>query len=150
VPLNFQWVRPKGYAEQPKTLGENLLKRRKELSLFQRDIAKRLGVKVWTYLLWEQDRARPTVRYYPVIFDFLGYDPFPVPATLGERLASKRRELGLSISQAAEQLGVDEGTFSRWESDRWKPRMSATTVQAFLALQPSANSSAWKKSNVGV
>jgi hypothetical protein len=91
---------------------------------------------MWTYLLWEQDRARPTVRYYPAIFCFLGCDPFPAPVTLGERLASKRRQLGLSIKQAAARLGVDEGTFNRWENGSWKPRMSGSIVQRFLALQP--------------
>ncbi|HEX3666927.1 MAG TPA: helix-turn-helix domain-containing protein [Rhizomicrobium sp.] len=134
MPLKFQWVRPKRYAERPETLGQHLLKRRREKGLFQRDIAKRLGVKVWTYLLWEQDRAQPTVRYYPPIFSFLGYDPFPAPANLAERLASKRRVLGLSIKQAAKLLGVDEGTFSRWESGQWKPRMSGSTVERFMAL----------------
>jgi hypothetical protein len=57
----------------------------------------------------------PTARYYPVIFQFLGYDQFAAPSSLCERLAAKRRELGLTVVAAAKLAGVDEGTFRRWE-----------------------------------
>jgi transcriptional regulator with XRE-family HTH domain len=133
IPLVFRWVRPKLYPESPTTLGEHLRKRRHELGLMQKEVASRLAVNTWTYLLWEQDRTTPTVRYYPAIFDFLGYDPFPAPTTLPQQIASRRRELGISIKEAAKRLGVDEGTFGRWESGEWKPRMSQKAVEQFLA-----------------
>jgi transcriptional regulator with XRE-family HTH domain len=132
VPLVFRWVRPKAYPENPRTLGEHLCKRRGELGLFQREVAARLGVNIWTYLLWEQDRTIPVVRYYPAIFQFLGYDPFPAPLTLPERIAAKRRQLGWSIKTAAKFAGVDEGTFGRWESGEWKPRLSGPALKKFL------------------
>jgi hypothetical protein len=87
-----------------------------------------------TYLLWEWDEHEPTVRYYPAIFEFLGYDPFPVPVTLSERIASQRRRQGLTINQAAQKIGVDEGTFRRWESGEWKPRLLGDTVGRFLSI----------------
>jgi len=88
-----------------------------------------------TYLLWEWDQHEPVVRYYPAIFEFLGYDPHAEPVTLPEKIASRRRELGLTISQAAERIGVDEGTFRRWESGEWKPRLSGDAVDRFLKLE---------------
>ena len=109
-------------------------KRRVQAGLFQREVAHQLGVNEWTYLLWEQDRATPTIRYYPAIFRFLGYDPYPSPITLAEQIASKRRALGLPIKEAAALLEVDEGTFSRWESGEWKPRKSLDIVRRFLAF----------------
>jgi hypothetical protein len=93
-----------------------------------------MSVNTWTYLLWEQDRHVPTVRYYPVIFQFLGFDPFPSPTTLPQRLAAKRRHHGLTIKEAARRVGVDEGTFRRWESGEWNPRMSGEVVQRFLDM----------------
>jgi hypothetical protein len=87
-----------------------------------------------TYLLWEWDEHDPTVRYYPAIFEFLGYDPFPSPANLPERIASQRRRLGLTISQAAQKIGADESTFRRWESGEWKPRLSGDAVRRFLQM----------------
>ena len=93
-----------------------------------------MGTVIETYLLWEKNRAKPSARYYPAIFRFLGYDPLPTPTTLGERIARKRLELGLPVKKAAKLLGVDEGTFGRWESGEWKPRMSKEAVDRFLSL----------------
>jgi len=45
----------------------------------------------------------------------LGYDPFPEPKNILERLLAKRRAMGWSIKEAARQLGVDEGTWGAWE-----------------------------------
>ena len=88
-----------------------------------------------TLLLWEKDRATPTVRYYPAILRFLGYDPFPPPTTLAERIARHRQRLGLSIEAAAKILGIDEGTFGRWERGEWKPRLSGKAVERFFAMK---------------
>jgi DNA-binding XRE family transcriptional regulator len=116
-----------------------LLKRRSETGLTQKEVAGQLRVNTWTYLLWETDRTTPTVRSCPSIFRFLGYDPFPPPKTLPDRIAAKRRQLGLSVATAADLVGVDEGTFRRWESGEWKPRISGTAVQHFLALTIASN-----------
>jgi DNA-binding XRE family transcriptional regulator len=110
-----------------------LLKRRSETGLTQKAVAGQLDVNIWTYLLWETDQTTPNVRSYPVIFRFLGYDPFTPPKTLPERIAAKRRQLGLSIENAAHLVGVDEGTLRRWESGEWKPRLSAGKICKFLA-----------------
>jgi transcriptional regulator with XRE-family HTH domain len=135
VPLTFKWARPKAYPEHPKTLGEHLLKRRIESGKTQHQVALQLLASPETYLLWEKDRAEPSARYYPAIFAFLGYDPFPPPQTLGEQIAAKRRELGLPVKRAAKLLGVDEGTFGRWEAGEWISRKSANIVQRFLAYK---------------
>jgi transcriptional regulator with XRE-family HTH domain len=51
----------------------------------------------------------------PAIVGFLGYDPFPPPATLAERLLQARRKNGWSTGEAASQLGVDRTTWQDWE-----------------------------------
>jgi DNA-binding transcriptional regulator YiaG len=71
------------------------------------------------------------VRSFPAIFGFLGYDPFPAPTTVSEKIAAKRRELGWSIKEAAKRIGVDEGTFSRWENGEWKPACQAKRSTSF-------------------
>jgi transcriptional regulator with XRE-family HTH domain len=106
-----------------------------ELGLIRRQAALRLLVSADTILLWEHDRATPTVRHYPAILRFLGYDPFPPPTTLAERLVRHRQKLGLSIEAAAKLIGVDEGTFGRWESGRGKPRLSKDAVERFLTIR---------------
>lgn len=51
----------------------------------------------------------------PAIIRFLGYNPFPEPTNIPERLLAKRRAMGWSIEDAAGQLGVDAGTWGAWE-----------------------------------
>jgi DNA-binding transcriptional regulator YiaG len=45
-----------------------------------------------------------------------------------------RRELGPSIKEAAKHLGVDEGTFARWESGEGKPRMSGQAIDIVMIV----------------
>jgi transcriptional regulator with XRE-family HTH domain len=125
VPLALKSQRSQGFSAQPKTLGEHLLKRRLEQSLSQAKVGKDLGTDEWTVGNWEKDRTFPAVRYFPAIFRFLGYDPFPEPQTLPEKLLAKRRALGLSIKNAAARIGVDEGTFSNWERGKSVPKMGS-------------------------
>jgi DNA-binding XRE family transcriptional regulator len=68
----------------------------------------------------------------PAIIRFLGYDPFPEAASLSDRLAVARRANGWTIKQAAEQLGVDEGTWGRWEKTGVPWKRHQTIVQIFL------------------
>jgi len=46
---------------------------------------------------------------------FLGYDPFPRPSSIPERLIAKRRLMGWSIAQAAREIGVDPSSWGDWE-----------------------------------
>lgn len=55
------------------------------------------------------------------ILSFLGYNPFPAPKNLSERLLAIRRVNGWTIKEAAGRLGVDEGTWSKWERTGWIP-----------------------------
>lgn len=78
----------------------------------------RLGVTPQTVLHWEKGQTEPPIESIPAIILFLGYDPFPEPTTLPERLLATRRAMGWSIKEAARELGVDEGTWAVWERER--------------------------------
>ena len=99
----------------PISVGDHIRKRRLELGLLQKEAAQRLAVNPWTVLNWEKGHTKPPVSAMPAIFQFLGYDPYPEPRTLPERLLAKRREMGWSIRQAANHLKVDSGTWANWE-----------------------------------
>ena len=135
IPLTLKALRPKRFPENPRSLGQHLLRRRLQLGDLQYQVAPRLGVSTDTYLFWEKDRTEPEARYYPRIFAFLGYNPLPPPTTLGDQLKRKRLELGLTLRAAALLIGADEGSLARWETGEWKPRMSMAKVNAFLAIQ---------------
>jgi DNA-binding XRE family transcriptional regulator len=108
-----------------------------ELGLFQRDVAKRLGIGVFTYLTWEKERKVPFNRYWPKIVDFLGSDPSPAPQALGERIKAKRRELGLTQRGLAQLLGWDPGTIYRYELGVWAPSGDRLVrMEAWLGARP--------------
>jgi DNA-binding transcriptional regulator YiaG len=137
--LSLKAVKPKPYPKHPRTVGEYLLKRRRELGLFQKEAAQLMGVGHFTLLTWEKGQAAPSVRMLPRIISFLSYDPHPEPTTPGERIAAKRRRLGLSRKRMATQLGIDEATLARWESGRSTPTgLRLRNLTRFLDTTPDA------------
>lgn len=104
------------------TVGNHLRARRLDLGLVQREVATEIGVSAGTLYNWEVNRCEPEVRYWPGIVRFLGYDPSPEPTTFGERVAAKRRSLGLARKRLAQQLGVDEASVRRIECDEVRSR----------------------------
>jgi len=99
----------------PQSLGEHIRGRRRELGISQRHAAKDLGVNDWTVLNWEKGRTKPPIGAMPGILAWLGYDPFPQPKTLSERMLGVRRVMGWTIAQAASRLGVASAAWGAWE-----------------------------------
>lgn len=96
-------------------MGPDIRKRRLLLGLNQREAADRLKANIATVLNWEKAYTEPPIDAVPAILQFLGYDPFPHPQTLQERMLAKRRSMGWSIKEAAQALGVDQCTWGDWE-----------------------------------
>lgn len=131
--ITLKTLRKKDYSENPQTLGEHLKKRRKELGLFQREAAERMGIWTETYANWENGHSEPVAAQFRPVVQFLGHDPTPAPETLAERLQAKRRELGVTFSQVARYLGWDEGTLTRYLNGTWRmPKSRAASLDAFL------------------
>lgn len=111
-----------------------------ELGLTQEQAAEGLGVNPWTVLNWEKGHTEPPIASLPGILRFLGYNPFPAPRTLPERMLAFRRETGRTIGKAARQLGVDEGTWRAWETGTtipW-PRYVSLLEQFLVARRTTA------------
>ena len=68
-------ARDTGYPANPATLGEHLRKRRIDLKLFQKDIARIIGVDEASIWNWENNRTKPVLKLVPEIIEFLGYNP---------------------------------------------------------------------------
>lgn len=122
-----------------KTPGEHLRKRRYEGKCVQKDVAVRLGVNRWTLIGWETDKTEPSVRMLARIIDFLGYNPFPEPVTLGELIVAKRRSLGIARKRLAWALGVDENALKAWEPDeKLLPGKHRDAIEWFVTDPPDA------------
>ena len=136
TPLTLKALRAKDYSETPKTLGEHLKKRRRELGLLQREAAERMGIQRDTYVNWEKDKTRPVASQFRPVVAFLGYDPTPAPETLSGRLKAKRRELGVTFAQVARYLAWDPGTLTRYlNGTRRMSPARAALLEAFLAAE---------------
>jgi DNA-binding transcriptional regulator YiaG len=56
IPLTLKSLKPKDYAEHPRSLGQHIKKRRKELGLLQREAGVRLGVSAATVANSEKEQ----------------------------------------------------------------------------------------------
>ena len=111
-------VRPSEIIENPQTLGEHLKRARQIKRIRQKDAAMILGVGQFTYMTWEKDQKFPTVRYFPAIVLFVGYDPLPEPQTEGERMRRRRWLFGLTSLEMADVDGCDQGTLLKLEREK--------------------------------
>lgn len=137
VPLTLKVLRKKEYSEIPETLGQHLKKRRKELGLLQREVAKQMGIAVETLINWEKGRTAPVPAQFKPVVGFLGDDPSPSPSTLAERVQARRRALGITFDQLAQHLGWDVGTLTRYLNGTWRmPVARGDLLEAFLTAQP--------------
>jgi transcriptional regulator with XRE-family HTH domain len=109
------------YPKQINTLGDHIRARRLDLTLLQRQVADQIGVHALTIINWESNESPPETRFIPAIVQFLGYDPLPPGSSLPERLAARRRVLGLSNRGMAARMGVDQSTLRGWEARLHQP-----------------------------
>jgi len=119
--LKVRKPRDSAYPVTLETLGEHLRARRLDLKLHQREVAALLSVNeasVWT---WENNRTKPELRFIPRITEFLGYSPFTLSHSIGERLRNCRLRMGLSQKELAKMLEVNESSIRNWESGRTHP-----------------------------
>jgi transcriptional regulator with XRE-family HTH domain len=103
-----------------KTLGDHIRKKRIELGLLQREVAALLGADPTSVNAWERNYHQPSLHLLPAIIGFLNYNPDVIadPASLGQRIAVRRRALGLSQQALAGLMGIDEGTLRGLERGR--------------------------------
>jgi transcriptional regulator with XRE-family HTH domain len=105
----------------PQSVGDHLRRRRLGLKMLQRDVAEQLGVDKTSVFNWEANASTPEIRYMPAIIRFLGYNPLPAADGGGAQLVRQRTTLGLSQKDAANRIGVDQGTLAKWERGEREP-----------------------------
>ena len=113
----------KAYPVSLTTLGDHIRKRRLDLKLLQKDVARALGVDTTTINNWERNRCQPRLYLFPKIARFLGYSPFPAKKeySVSERIKAYRPINGLSQKRMARTLGIDPRTLARWEKGKATP-----------------------------
>ena len=126
--------KPTGIDADPQTLGEHVKCMRLRRGLTQQAVGALLGVSAGTVLNWEKGETEPPIASMPAIIQFLGYDPFPKPESLTERMHALRRTMGWTIKEAAEHLHVDPSAWGTWERTGHIPwKRYRDMVEAFVS-----------------
>jgi transcriptional regulator with XRE-family HTH domain len=122
--LKAQKPPKKAYPNSLVTIGDHMLKKRVELRLLQKDVAKLLSVDECTVTNWEKNHSQPKLHYLPKIIQFLGYIPFEIEGTSqGERIKLYRKIRGISQKKLAREIGVDPCTLARWERNKCRAKI---------------------------
>jgi len=129
-------------------------KARMDAGLQIKELAEILGVTADTVINWESQNNFPRGDNLRRVVEFIDSNqPEPIPRkqmwelcfsenpaypshpkTFGEKLRAARMQKFMTISQAAQELGVNECTVARWESKGTSPSQDMLErVQAFLA-----------------
>lgn len=107
-----------GYPTELKHIGDHIRKRRIDLRLTRKDLARRLETNAWTIKHWEEHlKVRIELRFFPHIISFLGYNPLSPAGTRGTAIRRERISRGWSLRRLAEESKVDEATVRRIEAD---------------------------------
>jgi len=134
--LAFRAEKPlsEAFPEELRTLGDHLRKRRLDLGLFQKDVARRLGSNESSVWNWEKNRSSPALRFIPRIIEFLGYTPdITQPQSLGQRIVVWRRLRGITQKELARRLGVDPTTVAGWEQGEHRPTRRLASIIGRIA-----------------
>ncbi len=103
--------------ESLRSIGCHIRAARIKRGLMQKELAELLGVTKFTIWNWEAKRSSPPTHQCAKVIEFLGYDPFPEPKTLAERMVAYRRKNGLRVKDAARIAGVDPCSWTSWERE---------------------------------
>jgi len=119
----------KAYPISLATIGDHIKKRRLDLNLFQKDVAKLIGVKEESIYNWENNRSNPKIYLLPKIIEYLGYIPFELlKESIGDKIIVYRKKHGLSQRKLAKLLSVDQTTIRDWERNKHKPNKKSSEI----------------------
>jgi transcriptional regulator with XRE-family HTH domain len=103
------------------------------LGLTQKQVAEQIGVDETSVYNWESNRIEPAVRFIPRIHRSLRYCPYTPGLLVSGWLKLIRQGLGYSQERMAGALGIDEGTWQRWEAGQRQPSSKyRRQIAAFL------------------
>ncbi len=113
--------KPSNILKNPQSLGGHIRKRRLEQNLFQKDIARIIGVEETSIYNWEKNLSNPSIKYIPKIIEFLGYIPFQLDTlSLGDQIKLYRKLRGISQKNLAKEIDIDPTTLAKWEANKRK------------------------------
>lgn len=131
----------------PTSFEKRLKELRKSQGLTMKKLGELIGVAESTVSLYENGKRHPDyyilkflAEYFNVSTDYLlGNNIDDTNTSLGSKLKNRRKELGLTMLEVANKVGVSEATVSRWESGHISNmgRDKITLLAQALSVSPS-------------
>ena len=119
--IRISTKKPKGVGYPTPTdrsLGAALKRRRLDLGLTQKEVARSFGIRKDSYQTFEWNEYIPHISKRKMINEFLGYNRWDDGSdTLKNRCLCFRIEKGLTMTQLADIIGVSRGTIERVENE---------------------------------
>lgn len=114
-------------------MGEKILRRRLELGLTQKEIAKQLGINDQTVSRWETGESNPNIKHYPFVISFLDYYPFEIDDTFGGKIKRYRFINGMSRKKLAQLFKISSKLIQEIEENKSLPsiNLGASLAQLF-------------------
>jgi len=103
------------------TIGDALRKRRSELGLPLKNVAREFNVGETTLRNWESNRRQVSLAFRRRVYEFLGVCPYDPSLAPLNQLRERRKFLGLTRKRLAEIFEVNEHTVSAWEERNQSP-----------------------------
>ena len=147
-------ITPRPYPYSPITIGDYLRKRRIDLGLRQKDVAKLLKTNSTSIHNWENNLSQPFLQALSEIINFIGFCPYDSSLPIFQKLIIWRSFNGISQKEMAELIGVDPSTLARWEQNKRIPsfkqqqRISAALARIGEISQKNATENSSDKFNL--
>ncbi|HAO99725.1 MAG TPA: hypothetical protein DCQ83_06740 [Fibrobacteres bacterium] len=134
VPVLLKTLKSQIPVSPPQHLGDHLRCCRIKRKLTQGEAADCMATQTLNVSRWERGKE-PEIEAMPGILKFLGYDPFPTPRTLPERMLAKRRVMGWTFKEAAARFGVHRKRWKAWEQGESIPQQNSLShLERFLKV----------------
>ena len=146
----WEWLAkdiPVGWVSFGRKDGDRIRNERLRRSMTQRDLAGRLGVEETTIRNWERGTRIPLNLHLKLLREWFEDEKVESPETsfplterpssnYGDRIAERRRELGMTQGELAERLGIGLGTLKKWERCIRLPRSTkAQKLREWLVVE---------------
>ncbi len=123
---------PKNFPKNPETLGDHILAKYLRLGLSHSEAADQLGFDGHVLWGWTSNRKKVHLKFIPRVIEWLGYDPFPEPESLGVSLRNHRMAAGLSQETLGKLLGIRASTIGEFERGRIPNRKHRDHIDWFI------------------
>src|SRR5262249_55091544 len=117
VALKADKPKSANYPKTLKTIGDHIRRKRLQLGLFQRQVARDIGVDESTLFNWERNKVQPQIHYLARILEFLGYSHSQYLYRLQTNCLTLAERAGLPKGPLRSGLGSIQEHFVLWREE---------------------------------